>query len=47
VKLVVCGVSAREQRYEASDLLPLAALNLSATLTFIDLQLRRYVKVER
>jgi intracellular sulfur oxidation DsrE/DsrF family protein len=47
VKLVVCGVSARDQHYEASDLLPPATLNLSATFTFIDLQLRRYVKVER
>lgn len=47
VKLVVCGVSARDQNYKASDLLPLAKLNLSATLTFIDLQLRGYVKVER
>jgi intracellular sulfur oxidation DsrE/DsrF family protein len=47
VKFVVCGVSARAQNYEASDLLPLATLNLSATVTFIDLQLRGYVKVER
>lgn len=47
VKFVVCGVSARDQRYEASDLLPSATLNLSATFTFIDLQLRGYVKVER
>lgn len=47
VKLVVCGVSARAQNYQASDLLPLATLNLSATVTFIDLQLRGYVKVER
>jgi intracellular sulfur oxidation DsrE/DsrF family protein len=47
VKFVVCGVSARAQNYQASDLLPLATLNLSATVTFIDLQLRGYVKVER
>jgi intracellular sulfur oxidation DsrE/DsrF family protein len=47
VKLVVCGVSARGQHYEASDLLPPVTLNMSATLTFIDLQLQGYVKVER
>ncbi len=47
VKLVVCGVSARSQNYQASDLLPLAHLNLSATVTFVDLQLRGFVKVER
>jgi intracellular sulfur oxidation DsrE/DsrF family protein len=47
VKLVVCGVSAREQNYQASDLLPPVTLNMSATVTFIDLQLQGYVKVER
>jgi intracellular sulfur oxidation DsrE/DsrF family protein len=47
VKFVVCGVSARAQNYQASDLAPLAKLNLSATVTFIDLQLKGYVKVER
>lgn len=47
VKLVICGVSARDQNYTASDLLPEATLNLSATVTFIDLQLQGYVKVER
>jgi intracellular sulfur oxidation DsrE/DsrF family protein len=47
VKMVVCGVSAREQNYQASDLLPSVTLNMSATMTLIDLQLRGYVKVER
>lgn len=47
VKLVVCGVSARDQGYEASDLLPSVTLNLSATVTFIELQSQGYVKVER
>lgn len=47
VKLVVCGVSARDQNYEASDLLPSVTLNLSATVTFIELQSQGYVKVER
>jgi intracellular sulfur oxidation DsrE/DsrF family protein len=47
VKLVVCGVSARDQNYQSSDLLPSVVLNMSATMTFIDLQLRGYVKIER
>lgn len=47
VKMVVCGVSAREQNYTASDLLPLAHLNLSATITFFELQSRGFVKIER
>ena len=47
VKMVICGVSARGQNYTASDLLPVAHLNLSATTTFIDLQSRGYVKVDR
>lgn len=47
VKLVVCGVSAREQNYVASDLLPSVTMNLSATITFMELQSRGYVKVER
>lgn len=47
VKLVVCGVSAREQNYVASDLLPSVTTDLSATITFMELQSRGYVKVER
>ncbi len=47
VKLVVCGVSAREQNYTSSDLVPSAHLNLSATVTLMELQSRGYVKVER
>lgn len=47
VKLVVCGVSAREQNYGTADLLPSVIMNLSATITFIELQSRGYVKVER
>ena len=47
VKFVICGVSARQQNYTAADLLPLASLNMSATMTFIDLQLKGYVKVDR
>mgnify|MGYP001147966021 CR=1 FL=1 len=47
VKLVVCGVSAREQNYTAADLVPPAHMNLSATVTFVELLSRGYVKVER
>ncbi len=47
VKMVVCGVSARNQNYAAADLLPLAHMNLSATTTFFELQSRGYVKIER
>lgn len=47
VKMVVCGVSAREQNYVAADLVPQAHMNLSATVTFFELQSRGFVKVER
>lgn len=47
VKLVVCGVSAREQNYVPSDMLPGVTVNLSATVTFIELQSRGFVKVDR
>ena len=47
VKMVVCGVSARGQNYTAADLVPQAHMNLSATVTFIELLSRGYVKVER
>lgn len=47
VKMVICGVSARNQNYTAADLLPQAHLNLSATTSFIDLLSRGYVKIER
>ena len=46
VKFAVCGGSARAQNYQASDLLPGVTLNLSAPMTFIDLQTRGYVKVD-
>ena len=47
VKMVVCGVSAREQNYSAADLVPQAHMNLSATVTLFELQSRGYVKVDR
>jgi intracellular sulfur oxidation DsrE/DsrF family protein len=46
VELAVCGQSARAQHYADADLVPLAQLNLSATVTFINLQTRGYVKVD-
>jgi intracellular sulfur oxidation DsrE/DsrF family protein len=46
VNLVVCGQSARGQHFDRADLLPSATMNLSATVTFINLQARGYVKVE-
>lgn len=45
VQLVVCGQSAQAQHYAAADLIPAAHLNLSATVTFINLQTKGYVKV--
>jgi len=45
-QLVVCGQSARSQHYSRDDLLPSTKLNLSATLTFINLQTRDYVEVD-
>lgn len=47
VKTVVCAVSAREQNYTAADLLPSVQMDLSATITFMELQSQGYVKVER
>jgi intracellular sulfur oxidation DsrE/DsrF family protein len=47
VKFDVCGGSARQQGYSDADLLPLARMNMSATLTFIDLQLQGYVRLSR
>lgn len=47
VKFVVCGVSARAQNYASSDLLPSVTMNLSATITLMELESRGYVKVDR
>ncbi len=47
VKLVVCGGSARAQNYTTSDLLPSVTMNLSATITLMELESRGYVKVDR
>ena len=45
VELVVCGQSASAQHYGPADYLPKVRTNLSATVTFINLQTRGYVKV--
>lgn len=47
VKMVVCGVSARDQNYVTADLVPQAHMNLSATVTLFELQSRGFVKIER
>ncbi len=47
VKMVVCGVSARDQKYTSADLVPQAHMNLSATVTLFELQSRGFVKIER
>ena len=46
VKMMVCGQSALAQGYDLSALAKAAQINLSATVTFINLQTRGYVKVE-
>lgn len=46
VQLVVCGQSARALHYVDGDLIPSAQMNLSATVTFLNLQTRGYVKIE-
>ncbi|HWE98316.1 MAG TPA: DsrE family protein [Caulobacteraceae bacterium] len=46
VRLAVCGQSARAQHYDAASLQPLVQMNLSATVTFIDLQTGGYVRFE-
>lgn len=46
VELVVCGQSALSQHYATSDLIPAARLNLSATVTFVNLQTRGFVKIQ-
>lgn len=45
VQLVVCGQSAMAQHYTSSDYLLGVRTNLSATVTFLNLQTRGYVKI--
>ena len=46
VKLMVCGQSAMGQHYDLGMLAHAAQINLSATVTFINLGTEGYVKVE-
>ena len=46
VQLTVCGQSARSQHYTIDDLVASAQMNLSATVTFINLQTRGFVKID-
>jgi intracellular sulfur oxidation DsrE/DsrF family protein len=45
VHLVVCGQSALGQHYTPADYLPTVQTNVSATVTFLNLQTRGYVKI--
>jgi len=45
VDLVICGQSARSQHYTNADILPFVTTNLSATVTFINLQTRGFIKI--
>ena len=45
VDLDVCGQSARAQHYDQHSLLPIVQMNLSATVTFINLETRGYVRI--
>lgn len=46
VNLMVCGQSALAQGYDLTAIAKVAQINLSATVTFINLQTRGYVKVD-
>jgi intracellular sulfur oxidation DsrE/DsrF family protein len=45
LKMVVCGQSAMAQHYDFKSILPLAQINLSASVTFINLMTRGYIKM--
>lgn len=45
VQVVVCGQSAMSQHYKPADYLPAVQTNLSATITFLNLQTKGYVKL--
>jgi intracellular sulfur oxidation DsrE/DsrF family protein len=44
--MVVCGQSAMAQHYDFKQILPLAQINLSATVTMINLAAKGYTKME-
>ena len=43
---VVCGQSAMQQHYDFKTILPLATINYSATVTFINLMTRGYIQIK-
>jgi intracellular sulfur oxidation DsrE/DsrF family protein len=45
VQMVVCGQSAMAQHYDFKTILPLAQLNYSASVTFINLETRGYIRM--
>ena len=45
LKMVVCGQSALQQHYDFKSILPMAQINLSASVTFINLAARGYTRM--
>ncbi len=45
LKMVVCGQSAMQQHYDFKSILPPAQINLSASVTFINLAARGYTRM--
>lgn len=45
LKMAVCGQSAMEQHYDFKSILPIAQINYSATVTFINLETRGYIRI--
>jgi len=45
LKMVVCGQSAMQQHYDFKSIRPLAQINLSASVTFINLAARGYTRM--
>ena len=45
LKMVVCGQSAMQQHYDFKSILPLAQINLSASVTFMNLAARGYTRI--
>jgi hypothetical protein len=43
--MVVCGQSAMQQHYDFKSIRPLAQINLSASVTFINLAARGYTRM--
>ena len=45
LKMVVCGQSAVQRHYDFKSILPLAQINLSASVTFMNLAARGYARM--